>query len=344
MVLKVSGKLVLVTGGAGFIGSHTVDRLVSGGHRVIVLDNMSTGHVRNLADWHNDPRVRIVEADVREDLRGSLDALTNELGPIDRIIHLAAQTSVADSIEHPIEDVETNYVGTVRVLEYAKHTGVRKVVFSSSAAVYDNAATVPTSEDDRCRPISPYGVDKLASEYMLDFYRVVHGVESTVLRFFNVYGPRQDPTNPYSGVISIFAERAMANAPLTIFGDGAQTRDFVFVEDVSWAVVTACLTDVANGDVLNIGTNRRISVNDLASLLVKLAGSSSKIVHSAPRQGEITDSGACIERAQKALGYTPSISLRKGLAATLDWMGQEHGAPPTMTDMRFNPRRRSSVY
>ena len=230
------GSRVLVTGGAGFVGSHVVDRLLAAGCRVVVLDDFSTGRRDNLARWVAHRRVEVVEADVADDLAGPLADATG----FDAVVHLAARAAAARSVEDPLGDLRVNYVGTARVLEYARRVGVNKVVFASSSAVYGNAEDLPISEHAATRPLSPYGVHKLASERLLDCYGANWGLSWTALRFFNVYGPRQHPNSPYSGVISIFARQAFAGEPLTIYGDGRQTRDFVFVADVARAIVDAC--------------------------------------------------------------------------------------------------------
>jgi UDP-glucose 4-epimerase len=318
--VRADAPLVVVTGGAGFIGSHTVDALVEGGCRVVVLDDFSTGKRSNLARWDGDDRVEVIAANVADGLFAPLAGVTRRLGPVARIIHLAAQTAVIRSIESPLDDVRINYVGTVQVLEYARHTGVEKVVFSSSAAVYGDDAGVPTAEDAPCAPLSPYGIDKLGSERFLHYYSAIHGVRTTALRFFNVYGPRQDPASPYSGVISIFADRAMAGVPLTIFGDGQQTRDFVYVGDVARAVAGACLSDDGDRAVANIGTGAETTVEHLAKLVVRLCESSSEVRHAPARPGEILRSCAVVERAAVLLGFRAATPLEAGLADTLDWV------------------------
>ena len=199
--------LVLVTGGAGFIGSHTVDRLVAGGHRVVVVDDLRTGKRANLAQhgaltFASGSPVELVVADLSHGLFAPLAAITAIHGPIERVIHLAAQVSVVHSLANPLLDLQVNYGGTVQVLEYARVSGVQKMVFASSAAVYGDTTVMPVREDAPCRPLSPYGVHKLASEHMMAAYAATHGLAVQPLRFFNVYGPRQDPSSPYSGVIS----------------------------------------------------------------------------------------------------------------------------------------------
>jgi len=317
-----ASSLILVTGGAGFIGSHTVDRLVADGHRVVVVDDLRTGKRANLAQhgalsFAAGSPVELVVADVSHGLFAPLAAVTAAHGPIARAIHLAAQVSVVHSLANPLVDVAVNYVGTVQVLEYARAAGVKKIAFASSAAVYGDTPVVPVVEDAPCRPLSPYGVDKLASELMLGAYAATHGVAATPLRFFNVYGPRQDPSSPYSGVISIFADRARAGRPLTIFGDGQQTRDFVYVGDVARAVVAAAMADGGDGTAMNIGTGRETTVRQLAELIVGLAGTGVAISHAPARAGEIVRSLAAVARVQAALGWQAEVALADGLARTL---------------------------
>jgi len=317
-----ASSLILVTGGAGFIGSHTVDRLVADGHRVVVVDDLRTGKRANLAQhgalsFAAGSPVELVVADVSHGLFAPLAAVTAAHGPIARAIHLAAQVSVVHSLANPLVDVAVNYVGTVQVLEYARAAGVRKVAFASSAAVYGDTPVVPVVEDAPCRPLSPYGVDKLASELMLGAYAATHGVAATPLRFFNVYGPRQDPSSPYSGVISIFADRARAGKPLTIFGDGQQTRDFVYVGDVARAVVAAAMADGGDGTAMNIGTGRETTVRQLAEIVVGLAGTGVAISHAPARAGEIVRSLAAVERVRATLGWQAEVALADGLARTL---------------------------
>lgn len=315
----LSGPLVAVTGGAGFIGSHTVDRLVSAGCRVVVLDNFSTGKRENLAQWNNDPRVEVLTVNIADGIFAPLAEVTARLGPIERIIHLAAQVSVIYSIQNPLDEVRTNYVGTVQVMEYARAYRVKKVVFASSAAVYGDVADFPVRESAERKPVSPYGIDKLASEMFLYYYSAIHGVPTTALRFFNVYGPRQDPKSPYSGVISIFADRAMAGKPLTIFGDGKQTRDFVYVGDVARAVVTACLSDQGDRAVANVGTGLETSLNELAQTIVELCGTGCEIAYAPPRPGEIIRSVAAVDTARTIFDFKAETSLREGLTKTLEW-------------------------
>jgi UDP-glucose 4-epimerase len=308
--------LVVVTGGAGFIGSHTVDRLMETGHRVVVLDNFSTGKRANLARWAEHPALHVVTCDVSNGIFAALESITRVYGPVQRIAHLAAQVSVVHSVQNPLFDMQVNYGGTLHVLEYARAHRVKKVVLASSAAVYGDVSELPVAEEVACRPVSPYGIDKYSSELALDYYASVHGVPATSLRFFNVYGPRQDPSSPYSGVISIFTDRARAGRPLTIFGDGSQTRDFVFVGDVVRAIVAA-LGDGNSRLVANVGTGGEISVLELARAIVELCGGGSAIEHHPARAGEILKSRARVDRLRDALGVVAETKLVDGLKRTL---------------------------
>jgi UDP-glucose 4-epimerase len=306
-------QISVVTGGAGFIGSHLVDRLAARGDLVVVLDNLSTGKRANLD--HAKGRVELVVCDVSHGIFAALAPITAKYGPVSRIAHLAAQVSVVTSIASPLFDMQVNYGGTLHVLEYARAMGVKKVALASSAAVYGDGAPLPVDEDAPTRPISPYGIDKLASELALDCYASQHGVATTALRFFNVYGPRQDPSSPYSGVISIFADRARAGRPLTIFGDGGQTRDFVYVADVVRAL-EAALADGNSRAIANVGTGREITVLELARTIVGLCGGRSEIQHAPARGGEILKSLARVDRLA-ALGVVAETALVDGLRLTL---------------------------
>lgn len=308
--------LVVVTGGAGFIGSHTVDRLLETDHRVVVLDNFSTGKRENLARWANHPALHVVVCDVSNGIFAALEPITRAHGSVERIAHLAAQVSVVQSIASPQFDMQVNYGGTLHVLEYARACGVKKVALASSAAVYGDVATLPVSEDEAKQPVSPYGIHKYTSELALDYYASVHGVPTTALRFFNVYGPRQDPSSPYSGVISIFTDRARAGRPLTIFGDGMQTRDFVYVGDVVRAIVAA-LGDGNSRLVANVGMGGEITVLELARTIVDLCGGTSPIEHQPARAGEILKSRARVDRLREALGVVAETKLVDGLRLTL---------------------------
>jgi len=311
-----SQPLVVVTGGAGFIGSHTVDRLMETGHRVVVLDNFSTGKRANLGRWLENHALHVVVCDVVHGIANAPPPITKFPGPVERIIHLAGQVSVVHSVANPLVDMSINYGGTLHVLEYARAHDVKKVVLASSAAAYGDVTQMPVSEDTPCRPVSPYGIDKYASELALDYYANVHGIPTTSLRFFNVYGPRQDPSSPYSGVISIFTDRARAGRTLTIFGDGGQTRDFVFVGDVVRAILAAS-QDGNSRLVANVGTGSEVTVLELAKTIVELCGGRSTIEHAEARSGEIVRSRANVERLREHLGVVAETKLLDGLKLTL---------------------------
>ncbi len=318
------GVTVLVTGGAGFIGSHTVDRLIVAGCHVIVIDDFSTGRRENLAQWKDDPRLEVIETDVSDGLFASLTGVLARHGQVHRIIHFAAQTAVMQSISNPFGDIRNNYIGTVQVLEFARCCNVEKVIFASSAAVYGDVRELPVHENAALRPLSPYGIDKLGSEYFLSYYADVHGLPYTAFRFFNVYGPRQDPASPYSGVISIFGVRALIGEPLIIFGDGSQTRDFVYVGDVADLVAKASLSDVCDKTVINVGTGQETAVLKLANTITSSARSGSNITLAPSRAGDIYRSVADVSRLHEYFGAIDHKPLTEGLNQTLAWLREQH--------------------
>ena len=296
----------LVTGGAGFIGSHIAERLVSQGHSVRVVDNLSSGKRENLAGFASD--VELVEADIRDPAR--MDAA---LVGCEVVFHQAAIVSVPYSVEHPQETHDTNIQGTLNVLAAARKAGVRRVVFASSAAIYGDDPELPKTEAMLPNPIAPYGVEKLTSEYYLRVYSRLYGVETVALRYFNVFGPRQDPKSAYSGVISIFAERAKRGDSLTIFGDGLAYRDFIYVDDVVQANLLAAETPGISGRAFNVARGAKTSMNDLAAMIGRIAGRELVVKHEAARAGDITESIADISRAQKELGFAPKVAVEEGL-------------------------------
>lgn len=312
----VDSPAVLVTGGAGFIGSHTVTALRAAGRRVVVLDDLSGGRQGNLAEHAGDPAVTVVVGDVREDLAPLLAGH----GPFAAVIHLAAQTSVVRSVEAPLADLDLNLRATVRLAVWAADVGVRRFVFASSAAVYGDTARLPVAEADEAAPLSPYGAAKRSSELYLRALGELRGVSTACLRLFNVYGPRQDPASPYSGVVAIFLARALRGDSLVVFGDGTQTRDLVYVEDVARALVLACTGDLEGHVVCNIATGRETSVHALAGAAqaaARACGASPGPIVTAPaRAGEISRSCAAVVRAAEALGFHASVTLDEGLRRT----------------------------
>lgn len=323
---------VLVTGGAGFIGSHVVAALRAAGRAVVVLDDFSAGRRENLAEWTDDPEVAIVEADVRRDL----DAALAGRGPFAAVIHLAAQTSVIRSVAAPLDDLDTNLRATASLALWAARAGIPRLVFASSAAVYGDAAAPPIDEDAPTRPLSPYGAGKRAAELYLGCLGPLVGLSTACLRLFNVYGPRQDPQSPYAGVVAAFLERALAREPLVVHGDGAQTRDLVYVGDVARALVAAAGVgwDLLAGAgptgqvVCNIGTGREVPVAALAELAVAAARACGRdgavIVRSAARPGEIARSAAATGRATR-LGFVAEAELAEGLRRTAAWLLEQRG-------------------
>jgi len=297
----------LVTGGAGFIGSHLVDLLVTEGFNVRVLDNLSTGKLENISCHLRSGAVELVKGDIREvnDVKKSLDG-------IDTVIHMAALVSVPLSIEDPNLTFDINLTGTLNVLRASAGRAVKKFVFVSSCAVCGEPESLPITEFTKPNPISPYAESKLIGErYCLGFAE--RGLlQSVVLRFFNVYGSRQG-MNDYSGVITRFADRCRKGLPLTIFGDGSQTRDFVNVKDVVDFVLASAICDTAVGEVFNVGSGKPTTINELAKAVIELTGGSSDILYEKPRIGDIKDSYGDISKGRKLLGYSPKVSLRDGL-------------------------------
>jgi UDP-glucose 4-epimerase len=301
---------VLVTGGAGFIGSHLVERLLGDGHAVRVLDDFSTGRRENLAFARPGDALEVIEGDIRD--AGAVHAA---MAGIDGVFHEAALVSVPRSVECPELSCAINAHGTALVFDAARTAGVRRVVYASSAAVYGETDMVPVPEHAPARPLSPYGLDKLYTEQLGALCHALYGLEAAPLRYFNVFGPRQDPSSPYSGVISIFVARLLAGLPLTIYGDGRQSRDFVYVADVVDANVRAMFGAYAGPAPLNVGRGERITISELAALLGEVLGVTPRVGQEPARAGEIRHSQADITAIRAALGYAPRWTVRAGLEA-----------------------------
>ncbi len=307
---------VLVTGGAGFIGSHVVALLLARGHEVVVVDDFSSGRRENLAAHASERRLHVVVADLREDFAAALAGVRPAV-----VVHLAAQVSVPKSMSDPVADLDINLRASVRVLQWAAGAGARRMVLASSAAVYGEPGQVPVSEDMCDRPLSPYGASKRAAELFLGCLGPTLGIETVCLRPFNVYGPCQDPRSPYSGVVSQFLARARAGEALVVQGDGQQTRDFVFVEDVARGFVAAIDAGGVDGLVANLGSEGRVTIAALAQAVVAVTASGSSIVAGPARVGDILHSQADCQRAHARLGWRAEVALAEGLRRTLLWLG-----------------------
>ncbi|MBN1540041.1 MAG: NAD-dependent epimerase/dehydratase family protein [Candidatus Thermoplasmatota archaeon] len=313
---------VLVTGGAGFIGSALVDLLMENKYTVLVLDDLSTGRMENLERWLDDDNFRFINGDIRHPLDGLLSPARMGSGPpISWIFHLAARVDVTSSFNDPRSDLEVNYLGTMNVLDHAVRSGVKKVVFTSSAAIYGDTSDLPIGESHPPEPLSPYGLHKLASERLIDIYHKQYNLRYTALRLFNVFGPRQDPSNQYSGVISKFMQKALGAEPLMIYGNGAQTRDFIYVGDVAEILVRAAGSSY-NGP-MNVATGTETSVNDLAAAVERISGKERKRVNLPERKGEIFRSVADVALLQEVLGMNETTDLREGLRETYRWMEKQ---------------------
>ncbi|MEG0243183.1 MAG: NAD-dependent epimerase/dehydratase family protein [Pseudomonas sp.] len=302
---------ILITGGAGFIGSHLCDALLDKGYAVRILDDLSTGRRDNLQIAH--PRLELIEGDVAD-----AGLVTRAAAGCSAVVHLAAVASVQASVEDPVRTHQSNFIGTLNVCEAMRVHGVRRVLFASSAAVYgNNGEGESIAEDTPKAPLTPYAVDKLASEQYLDFYRRQHGLEPVVFRFFNIFGPRQDPSSPYSGVISIFSERATQGLPITVFGDGEQTRDFLYVGDLVQVMIQALEQPQVEEGAVNIGLNQATSLNQLLAALEKVIGSLPAISYGPARSGDIRHSRADNQRLLARFDFPEATPLVEGLSRLL---------------------------
>lgn len=302
----------LVTGGAGFIGSNTVDELVRRGHTVTVLDDLSAGSESNLAAVRG--KVELIIGSITD--RPTLDRATRGA---DYVLHLAARTSVPRSVQDPAETNRVNVDGTLQVLLAARDAGVRRVVFASSSSIYGETPTLPKREDMAPAPISPYGVSKLVGELYGNVFQRIYGIEFVALRYFNVFGPRQNPGSPYSGVLSLFASALRDGKPPRVYGDGEQSRDFTFVKNVAELNIQACETPGVSGLAFNGGTGGRFTLNYTLKLFEEFAGRASNAQYVEPRKGDIRDSQADISLARQKLGYDPRVGFEEGLRRTWDW-------------------------
>lgn len=309
----------LVTGGAGFIGSNTVDELVRRGHDVVVLDDLSTGKTENLAQVKT--KIKLIQDSIT-----NFDALLEACRGVDCVIHLAAQTSVPRSVKDPIETNLINVNGTLNVLVAARDAKVKRVVFACSCAVYGKTDVLPIRESAGLAPISPYGISKQVGEAYGRMFQELYGLEFVSLRYFNVFGPRQDPSSPYSGVLSVFNAALLGGTQPTVYGDGEQSRDFVYVENVVEANLLAAEAKGAPGLAINIGTGNRYTLNQTLALLEKITGRPAHAKYAEAREGDIRDSQANIGLAQHALFYNPRFQFEEGLKRTWEWFSTSQRA------------------
>ena len=301
----------LVTGGAGFIGSHLVAELTRRGERVRVADNLSTGKRENLAEAGD---VEWLVGDLAD-----MECARRAVAGVDYVLHQAAIPSVPRSVSDPVTSHRSNIDATLNVLVAARDEGVRRVVYAGSSSAYGNTATLPKREDMPTAPLSPYALQKLVGEQYAQLFTGLYGLETVTTRYFNVFGPRQDPSSPYSGVISLFISALVEGRTATIHGDGEQTRDFTYVANVVDGVLRACHAEAASGGVFNVATGGRISLNALFETLKRITNASGDPVYGPPRAGDVRDSQADISRARQVLGYEPSVDFEDGLRRTVDW-------------------------
>ena len=307
----MSDQPILVTGGAGFIGSNLVDALLARGHSVRVLDNLSMGKLSNLPLDHES--LSFIEGDVAD-----AALVSRAVAGCSAVVHLAAVASVQASVDDPVSTHQSNFIGTLNICEAMREHGVRRLVFASSAAVYgNNGEGVAIDEETAKAPLTPYAADKLASEHYLQFYGRQHGLEPAIFRFFNVFGPRQDPSSPYSGVISIFTQRAQQGLPISVFGDGEQTRDFFYIADLVELLLQALDAEQAVDGAVNVGWNQSVSLKQLLAQIGDLLGGLPAVTHLEARAGDIRHSRADNSRLAAEYRLPAQTSLRDGLAALL---------------------------
>jgi UDP-glucose 4-epimerase len=311
--------MYLVTGGAGFIGSNIVEALVRKGERVRILDNFSTGSPANLADVRSD--VEIIEGDLRD-----AEAVRRAVAGVHYISHQAALRSVPRSIDDPLSSDAVNTHGTLQLLLAAHEAkSVRRMVYASSSSVYGDSPLLPKGEDQLPSPISPYAVSKLAAEYYCRMFTRLHGLETVSLRYFNVFGPKQSPESKYAAVVPLFIDAALHDKPLIIHGDGEQSRDFTYIDNVVQANLLACTAPGAAGEVFNIACNARYSVLQIARTIEQLVGRPLTIQHTPPRSGDVRHTQASIDKAARLLAYRPTVGFEEGMRRTFEYFARQRG-------------------
>jgi nucleoside-diphosphate-sugar epimerase len=302
----------LVTGGAGFIGSNTVDELVRRGHSVVVLDDLSAGKEENLAEVRS--KITFMKGSITD-----IEAVQKAMHQAEFVIHLAARTSVPRSVKDPVETNKVNVDGTLNILVAARDNKVKRVVFAASSAAYGETPTLPKTESMQPQPISPYGVTKYVGELYAYAFGRCYDLENVSLRYFNIFGPRQDPNSPYSGVLSKFCTAFLEETQPVVYGDGEHTRDFTYVDNAVQANLLACEAPSASGRVFNVGTGSRVSLNQTLQLLQRISGKQLEAKYEPPRDGDIRDSQADIQSAREFLGYEPAVMFEEGLERTFEW-------------------------
>ncbi|MGB8325353.1 MAG: SDR family oxidoreductase [Candidatus Acidiferrum sp.] len=302
----------LVTGGAGFIGSNTVDELVRRGHSVVVLDDLSAGKEENLAEVRS--KITFMKGSITD-----IEAVQKAMHQAEFVIHLAARTSVPRSVKDPVETNKVNVDGTLNILLAARDNKVKRVVFAASSAAYGETPTLPKTESMQPQPISPYGVTKYVGELYAYAFGRCYGLENVSLRYFNIFGPRQDPNSPYSGVLSKFCTAFLEETQPVVYGDGEHTRDFPYVDNAVQANLLACEAPSASGRVFNVGTGGRISLNQTLQHLQRISGKQLEAKYEPSRDGDIRDSQADIQSAREFLGYEPAVMFEEGLERTFEW-------------------------
>ena len=301
----------LVTGGAGFIGSHLAEELLRRGQRVRIVDSLITGKRRNLAAVNG---AEFLEGDLAD-----LAVARRAVDGMEYVLHQAAIPSVPRSVKDPVTSNRANVDASLNVLVASRDAGVRRLVYAGSSSAYGDTDILPKREDMPTRPLSPYALQKLVVEQYCQMFTRLYGFETVTIRYFNVFGPRQDPGSPYSGVISLFATALLDGRQPVIYGDGEQTRDFTYVTNVVDGVLRACEARGASGEVINVATGGRISLNELLRTMNRIVGTNTEAVFQESRAGDVRDSQADISKARELLGYAPSVQLEEGLRHTLDW-------------------------
>ena len=311
----------LVTGGAGFIGSHLSEELVGRGHRVRAFDNLSTGKRKNL---EHIPGVELLVGDL-----ANLEDCRRAVRGVDYVLHMGAVASVPRSVVDPIASNTANIDGSLNILVAARDEKVRRLVYAGSSSAYGDLPTLPKHEDMPTKPQSPYALQKLVAEQYCQMFTQLYGLETVTIRYFNVFGPRQDPGSPYSGVISLFSTALLEGRRPTIFGDGSQTRDFTYVANVVDGVLRACEAPNVAGEVINVATGGRISLNQLLQTINEIVGTSIEPIYEESRAGDVRDSQADISKAASLLGYAPLVTFEDGLRRTLEWCRTDAAATAT---------------